>query len=678
MKKSELRRLATQSEYAQIANRLCHIIPLSKEGKVNETVDELIVTAIVFNNVLKLATTADVVNCVEANFKLTLHETTAQGSLDRLQSARRVIKDKSSGRFSVPDAVIETKTLKAQQFAALEEQIKQEWLDSLEIEISSEEKGLLWNCLQAYMKKAFYRHGIETLTLLTNTETNDYNSKARNVYLNEAIEEHCRELAESAKNVVPKFFENSPENRVIYVSHQVDATFALFALTSDQATTEYLRKSLSQLLIFLDTNFIFALLGLADSRLGDVAQELFEFIQKHQLPFQLVYHAETLRELKAKINIAKNKITNRPTQELSRTIIQRHIFDGIFLRYHQANAEKAISPDVYFAKFADMPALLEHMGFRPYNDAMSYQQTVTLRGEIVARYKSFLENHRRDKNYHALNHDVEVWLAVQRTKRKGVSLLDSGAIFLTIDFFLQRFERQELRDDIKQSNSGMAVVLPDQLLQLLRPFVPPTEQSNKNFIEIFSVLEIRAFESDFSHVQEESASLMNHMGGLPEKTQMQILKSEYFGRALTQLEKQDAAVDEIVNSTLVQINQEVTADRAKAHQQIAESKKQINAKDHELEVTQQTLAAVKTELETTKELAQKTQDEVAQSSVQNADLKSQLEQLLTREKTRPELLRVQLKADAEQDAKIKIKKVELYHCNGMGRFDALGLPPLDG
>jgi hypothetical protein len=86
------RKIATEAEYAQVFNRLCHMVVLSQEGKVKETVDDLIVTALALEESQPKAT-SDVINRVYEMFKLSLSDTLVQPSLDRLLSKRLVIQD---------------------------------------------------------------------------------------------------------------------------------------------------------------------------------------------------------------------------------------------------------------------------------------------------------------------------------------------------------------------------------------------------------------------------------------------------------------------------------------------------------------------------------------------------------------------------------------------------------
>lgn len=171
--------------------------------------------------------------------------------------------------------------------------------------------------------------------------------------------------------------------------------------------------------MFLDTNFIFAIFGLANSRLSDVSHELAEFVKKHNLPLHLVYHEETLVEMQAMIDSAKRRITRRPSPELSQEIVNRGVFGGIFLRYHQNNAKTPISPEVFFSKYENIPALLTPYGFQRFQDPISPSETVMERGEMVARYEKFLALYDKTKAYETRDHDVAVWLAVQRDKEKG-------------------------------------------------------------------------------------------------------------------------------------------------------------------------------------------------------------------------------------------------------------------
>jgi hypothetical protein len=147
------------------------------------------------------------------------------------------------------------------------------------------------------MASAFKRHGAETVLLLdpanpVRTEIRDTLS----TYLDDAVKAHCDDITrETAFRLITGFFTDSPANRTRYIAQLLDGTFTYYAITVDQFAATYLKEGIAPLSLFLDTNFIFAILDLNDNPLKDVSLELLEVVKKHNLPFKLYYHEETLR-----------------------------------------------------------------------------------------------------------------------------------------------------------------------------------------------------------------------------------------------------------------------------------------------------------------------------------------------------------------------------------------------
>jgi antitoxin component of RelBE/YafQ-DinJ toxin-antitoxin module len=646
------KKMSTQSEYAQIVNRLCHIVPLSREGKAKDSVDNVILATLALGESYKPSNIGDVISAVEDFFHQTLTHSAVQASLERLLSSRRLIHNKATGLYSVSPQIVLEKQKKTQEFAQLQEQVREDWFSSIEHDLSPQQQEQLWKCLMGYMARAFYRHGAESVALLSASSDAIHHVRTRSSYLAEAINENCDETSrELAEEIIPKFFQDSPPLRATYVARQVDATFTLFAISLDQATSRYLKQSLTPLKIFLDTNFIFAILGLTDSQLVDVSQELVAFIQTHKLPFKLVYHEETLRELQFKIDAVRSRIKGRPASALSREIVRKNMLSGLYLSYHRTNAKEPISPEVFFSKFNDLPGLLEQFGFEKYRDPISHRETVMERGELNARYDAFLTAHERSKDYKPRDHDVTVWLAVQRLRTAGTNILESGALFLTIDYFFQRFEKQELKKELEEVRSVGAVVLPDHLLQLLRPFVPQTEDSDRRFVETFGMLEIRAIGVDYSGIRDETLSYIGYLSGLPETTQLEILRKELINHHLEQLEKQDLEVTAVIDSALVEINQIVTGEREDAN-------KRAEQRSQELENMRGDFQKILHDVESIKTAEQHATSRAAEAesiATQQSALLIKLEEKETERRIRFQQLK-------ENERKASLKAANLWMC----------------
>src|SRR5437588_3283880 len=117
------------------------------------------------------------------------------------------------------------------------------------------------------------------------------------------------------------------------------------ALTIDAETRQELKSKLPALNIFVDTNILFSLLGTHDTPLAAATIDLFNVINKNQLPFKLYCHAKTVDELTRTLDAAIERLTSRTwAQQVSRAVVslpwQTFRLTGIEMRFHQLNAEQ--------------------------------------------------------------------------------------------------------------------------------------------------------------------------------------------------------------------------------------------------------------------------------------------------------------------------------------------------
>jgi len=107
--------------------------------------------------------------------------------------------------------------------------------------------------------------------------------------------------------------------------------------------------------------------------------------------------------------------------------------------------------------------------------------------DLIHDYKAFLKRYHREKPYQALDHDMTLLDAVGRLRSKAKSSLDAEALCVTTDFLLFKFDWGRA-----SSSTLPATILPSQLLQLVRPFVPITDDFDRSFAESFAIPEFRA------------------------------------------------------------------------------------------------------------------------------------------------------------------------------------------
>jgi hypothetical protein len=548
-----------------LVNRICHLIVLTKEGKVETAVDTLVLALLATDPTLSVSSAAELADAIEVYFGVRLNESLLEAALDRHVSAGRILRGPAANYFLAPHTRAEVEQ-RINDAARLEDEVRQEWIDSLPDECKPRAPNVeeqLWAALRQYLAVAFLRHGAETAQLLDPSyAAADPVGTSLSRYRADVIKDHCIDIHPAlADQALRHFFRTTTPSRTKYMAQLLDGTFTVFALGVDDLTARYFRAELSPLKLFLDTNFIFGILDISDNPLKEVSRDLVEVIRRHQFPYKLYYHEETLREIRDTLQAIGDRLRGRKWQQaLSRAAVSSGLFAGIELLFHLKNSEKPIEADLFLARFDDVPALLARFGASIYRARSDRSQDETEKWTQIADYDAFLKQRRPDrpKLYPALNHDVVVWRQVLKIRAAGGSVLDAKALFLSADYYFYRFTKQYRNG----ANAG-SVVLPNQLLQLLRPFIASSDDFDRRFVETFALPEMRALPGDYSSTASKVLAYLNTVADLGQDTALRVLSNTMVSARLATVEEGSAAFQEIIDSELARDNQ-ILVDQVKS------------------------------------------------------------------------------------------------------------------
>lgn len=560
------------------------MIVLSKKGQVSAVVDDLILTAITLDSQANDQTSQQVLETIEVFFGFSLNEIMVRDSLHRLKQRGELVTSKNSNSVVLAPHTRANVQSRIEQAKQLENEVRQEWFELIEYgysDMQDEWYGPLWSILQRYMGKAFRQHGAETVLLLDPSSSLVETPKSLSTFLHEAIEEEKSKVPkELAAELIRMFFSQPTTSRTRYIAQLLDGTFAFFSLSADQATANYLRGTVAPLALFLDTNFIFGILDLHSNPFDDASKELVEAIQQQGFPFKLYYHKVTLEELESTLEYYGTRLKGHVwTSSVSRAAIKTldNTLSGLELAYHEKNAQSPLSPEVFLSKYKYIKDLLasKHK-FKIYNEAEQSDEEKQERYTLVAEYRHFIDTYRsKSKRYQALNHDIRVLQTVAKLRNKADSPLDSGSFFITADFFLYRFAWEKLR----QKNEIGLVVLPNQFLQLLRPFIPTTDDFDRRFVETFSIPEFRSL-GQYSSVSVKVLEYINEYSDIEEQTAIRILTNEVLRGNLAEVQDDSEQFQAVIEKALLADNQrlmEEVEELQENAQQIAQERAELEA-----------------------------------------------------------------------------------------------------
>jgi hypothetical protein len=377
----------------------------------------------------------------------------------------------------------------------------------------------------------------------------------------------------------------------------LDATFTFFVLRAPAAAEHYFRDRLAPLNLFLDTNVLFEIFGLHDQQ--GAAAEMLDLARQSGFPFSVFVHERSVREFKQTLNACEDRIkARRYTPELSRAALKAVDLPSIDRRFHELNAVSMIDPEAFVARYSDVSSLLHGRGIEIWRDGGA---DVMVKGDLINRYSEFLTANRPDgpKGYNVLDHDMEVWLSIDAQRHEAAAALDTGALLLTNDTWLYRFDWRELR----QGGAG-AVVLPAQLIAVLRPFARQVTDFDSRFLATLAVPEFGSASVDFSDTTQRVLSLLATFKDLPSETAVRVLCNEMMMSRLQNVSEDSEEFREQIESAVILENTRLVEESGSLQLELADTRRQLDearrAAAEEVESLSSGMAALNEQLEATR------------------------------------------------------------------------------
>lgn len=541
------------------------MLSLSKTRKVQSAIDNLVLTTLSIDpkvgdggdpNELALA--------VATYFGVTLDVGDVRLAIENHLKGGRLLFDRTSEikRIVLASDVRARLAERIEASAQLEDDVRREWLSLPAVVNTGLPEDKLWHCLQIYMGQVFNQHGAEAVQLLDSRSASSEDKGTLPKLLGSSVASAGLEASrDDAKDAIRAFFREPSPKRLKYMSELLDGTFTFFALSVSDSTAEYLRGQVPSLKLFLDTNVVLAVLGLQENPLQEADVELLDVIKREKYPFKLYYHERTLKEIleildAARANLRRRRFTPALSEAYLQYIDSRGGGFGLERQFHAMNANHEIDTEAFLARFDHVEDMLREQGIERYNQAGADLETHR-KGELIAEFEHFLANRRkngkRPRRYVALDHDVTLWMYMQRQRTKSTNALRSGALLLSNDYSLHAFDRSYLQ--ASPDGKGVAtVVLPHHLLQVLRPFSRVTTDFDRKFLEIFAAPEFRTTQSDYGQTASKVMAYLASFEGVPTETAVHILNDDLLMGRLADVEATDAQFGELIESAVIQEN----------------------------------------------------------------------------------------------------------------------------
>lgn len=602
-------------------SRLCDFVALSETLDTKELLNRLI------ESVLRQSTA---VGCEEAfitaeiaqKYGLDEQKGVVHDSLLRLKQVGRV--ESSAAGFQL-SAIRRTELVAAiNKINDLESSVRTEWHEDVLGRYGEVDLNLLWTCLTDFLAHAIRFHGLETLSLLHPSSI--HNGELTSSSLKKMLEEASGKFSTASekpilRKAVCDFLVDaaSKPGRAQLISQMASGTFSFLTLRIPPEVSSSLKKGLKDLTLYLDTNFIFCLLGLEHEEQVETSKSLINLIQKAKLPFKLRYHEATELELRRTLSAKKNYLGRRRwSKYVSAAAINSMALGGVDYAYHRKNSLRSVSVEDFFLPFEDVRQTLKNLGielFRPHADLLEQRSTI----EIA--YADFLRHREIQREPAAVSHDATVLASVQLQRADASSSLDAKALFLTLDYRLFQWDSKSA----KTAGSNPLVVLPHSMFLLLRPFTSDSADFDVAFSKSILIPELRLFEDAPSAAYERALSLLGCFENMSERQASDILSSKLLVTKIGETANDDSA-SELIKLEIAQREEEANSKAAALLMKNAQTEEQLcEARARQLEVDSQ-LQDTKDRLAKLEKLIATQNEKIAQESHSASALQIKLDE----------------------------------------------------
>lgn len=515
---------ASSAHFSVAFQQVCNLVAIEAEGDPRETLRQLVLQCFVLSPTTLFNDVGDIRKAIDSRYGLKLPKHQLEEAIDYLESKGSLARIAGSNLVIAPD-VREAIQRRIEAARQLEDSVRETWAVQLKSRFPSVSPHDGWAALQEYLKRAYRQHGVQTVALLDPTvDTGDIAIGHLASLLDEVVDEAFDEAVQAqARAALTEFLAGVGEDgeRARYITQLADGTYSFFSLSVDPDVAARLRADLRPLTLFLDTNFLFGILDLHVHPQVDVSNELVRAVPKHNLPFLLCYHPKTLREIESSVQYYGDSLRRHPwTRSLSRAACASYCLSGVELRYHQANAETGIDVESFLKPFNHIDVLLEQRGIQASESLAD--DDLPRRSDLIHDYGQYLISRHRHKPYESIDHDATVLLAARALRSSSPDSLSAGALLMTCDHVLFRFDWETSRREKRLP----CTVLPNLFWQILRPFLPPDTDFERSFAQTFAIPEFRAIGDGGARACSKMLSLLTAYKDLPEETARRLVTND--------------------------------------------------------------------------------------------------------------------------------------------------------
>lgn len=390
--------------------------------------------------------------------------------------------------FSLTQTAREDLDKRSESASQLEKTALGQWektLLSLDPTLTVDNISALKQDLDAWLAQIIARHGVEAAMIL-------YPEEPRAAELFSAIDSlgtsflptRPAALARTRETALQDFVRHPTAEQRAVLSGRLNTAFYLTVLTIDPNAKEIPRQTDKTTRIYLDTNFLYSLLGAASANEVVSANRLLELCL--EVGYELAVTPWTIAELRKSIQSDRQQISSTPViRGLAQLMSEVSGEKGYAAAYWKSYQKDGVTVDDFFDRAEHFEYELPKWSIEVEDESCAkieaQDQAIQDLCSVMHRISGVSARHPD-----VIRHDVEHRMLIERLRGDGVSGFATAHYwFLTQDNKLPRFARMMFDSDAAPPEVPFCIS-PSTLVQIVRSLTPRTEDYDQLVVDLLA------------------------------------------------------------------------------------------------------------------------------------------------------------------------------------------------
>lgn len=398
--------------------------------------------------------------------------------------------DRHGKEIRLSPGLIATLEARAREWQKTEERALREWeLDVLQTKpgLSPSEIEMLQTDLRDWLHLIIRRHGADAALMLYPED-----DRARRFFDDvrahgfESLPQRPQMLEELRERTFPAFIRTPTPDQRRFLASLLNISFYMTVLTIDPMAKKLVREQLAGHRLYLDTNFLYAVLGGASPEEVYSSRRLVQL--SRDLGIEFAVTPWTMDELRTSIASSRREIEAQKAfirPELAETMLRTSGDKGFKRLFWQAYGQTRTQPKDVFDRLEHFEYELARYGIKQIDEGCT---AIEQQEQRIRDYSSLLNSERwpYQKEWIVLEHDAKARLLVERLRGAGSMRFSNARYwFLTYDATLPRFAARVPDNDDPVPELPFCVS-PSAWVQIIRALTPRTDDFDRTVVDLLT------------------------------------------------------------------------------------------------------------------------------------------------------------------------------------------------